>query len=453
MYGLSSDAKTTTPTSQQQQQIYDVIIVGAGVAGISAARTLRGVGINNFIMLEAMDRHGGRVHGDTTFPVVFDGGAQFLGDVQSGNNPIYYIARQFEANIISSNSISVSMLGGSTVELFATYGVMLAALLAKGEAVRDGLEKDASIMSALKGLEKLPYFNHVLTLLLATDSDDPNLGSIMDVTSFQSHSPGVFVYPKDDTYYVQSGVGPIIDRLASNLPIQLNSPVETIKYGGTADSPIQVLVGGKNKRTLMCKKIIITASIGVLKSGIVEFIPPLPPTHQKVISVLNMGNAMKAAFTFKKNIFVGKNGIKKGQMMSMMDLTQFPVVTLFPNYFGKNMISFIIDGEHSWALDKMNDTALVDFFLGITERWFPGAHSAWTGKWARTNWSGPYTRGATSWATVGNWPQRQQMTIPVNNKIWFAGEAYSISSHSQMLGAYVTGNAAGYGVAGKLGVV
>jgi hypothetical protein len=66
---------------------------------------------------------------------------------------------------------------------------------------------------------------------------------------------------------------------------------------------------------------------------------------------------------------------------------------------------------------------------------------------------GPYTQGAVSWASAGNYPARITLTQPVQNKLWFAGEALSMSTHSQTVGAFITGQAAAFGVLSELQVI
>src|SRR3954471_6055919 len=113
-------------------QTYDVIILGAGSAGVSAAPTVQSYG-RSVLVLEAQDRVGGRAYTDnTTFPVPFDLGAQFLGDVASGNNILYNIATAFRLETFSADLVPFGFLNGDPLRFVAIYVAALTALLAQG---------------------------------------------------------------------------------------------------------------------------------------------------------------------------------------------------------------------------------------------------------------------------------------------------------------------------------
>ncbi|HTJ64921.1 MAG TPA: FAD-dependent oxidoreductase [Alphaproteobacteria bacterium] len=434
-------------SAQAADTIYDVIVVGAGPAGVSAARTIQSYG-RSVLILEAMDRVGGRTLTDTTtFPVAIDEGAAFFGTVVSGNNVLYNIAKSFGLRTISANDVAVGFLNGNQPNFFATYGTVLAALLAQGELIADGVIPDMAVATALAGLQKFPYFEAVQKLLLVQDAADPRTGSVLDYFNFASHSPAPFVYPADDTFYFPYGIGRLIERLSAGLPYVLNAPVQSINYSG---NPVAIAVKGKG--TYKARKVIVTASTGVLASKMISFAPGLPTPYLNAIKALPMGGAYKAVFSFKTNIFAGKMGVVGNRMTSLVDLVEYPGLSAFVNFFGSPVVVFIADADFADQLETKSDAETATFFLNILEKYFPGAKAQWTKKMLATKWrTNIYTRGACSYATAGNVGARTQLAQPVQKKLWFAGEATNLSAHSQAHGAWLCGQAAAYGALAALG--
>jgi monoamine oxidase len=324
---------------------------------------------------------------------------------------------------------------------------VLTALLAQGELVRDGVIRDMSIERALRGYQYLPYFDVAVDLLLVQDGADPAVASLLDYYNFAAHSPAPFVYPPNDTHFLPYGMGNLMTRLSEGLPVTLNAPVETISYGST---PITVGVAGG--RTFKARKLIITASTGVLASNAIVFDPPLPQRHREAIVALPMGGAYKAALTFKTNIFAGHAGVHGRQMTSLIDLTNHPSLSVFVNDFSQPMAVFVADGTLGDQYESMSDAEASKFFLRILEKYFPGATAEWTGKIRTTGWrNNRYTKGATSYATVGQTQARTRLATPISRKIWFAGEALSVSAHSQIQGAWLSGESAAFGALSALG--
>lgn len=427
--------------------IYDVIVIGAGAAGISAARTAKAYG-RSVLVLEAQDYVGGRAKTDNTFPAPWDQGGQFFGDVVGGANSLYQIAKGLGLPTLTANAVPQGFLNGDAFAFAATYGTVLTALLAQGELVRDGVIPDLSVKSALSGLEQFPFFDAALALQLVQDGADPALASVLDTYNFASHSPAPFVYPINDTFFFPYGMGNFIQRLAKGLNIVTSAPVSSITYGGTGP----VVISASGGRTYQARKVIVTVSTGVLRAKSITFSPALPAAYTNALIQLPMGGAYKAAMTFKSNIFKGRQGVVGTQMKSLVDLVDHPGQGLFVNYLGKPMAVFIGDAKTGDGYEKMTDDEAATFFLNTLETYFPGAKAAWTGKIGTTKWrTNPYTRGATSYATARHTTARVRLATPVDKKIWFAGEALSIAAHSQLHGAWQSGQAAAYGALGSLG--
>ena len=127
--------------SSDQPETFDVIVVGAGVSGIAAARTALGHSAR-VLVLEAIDRVGGRVFADdTTFAEIgFDQGAQFFQQVLSGNE-LRQIADAVGIESVDATTVRQGLIEGShppdpatQVAFLATAAAVQAAILAFGAA-------------------------------------------------------------------------------------------------------------------------------------------------------------------------------------------------------------------------------------------------------------------------------------------------------------------------------
>src|SRR5437588_6467587 len=89
--GCAGSISSITPLPSNQ--IYDVIVVGAGAAGIAAARAVQSSN-RTVLVLEAMNRTGGRCWTDTSLGIPYEPGAQFMSQAQSLNTVLYPTAKQ-----------------------------------------------------------------------------------------------------------------------------------------------------------------------------------------------------------------------------------------------------------------------------------------------------------------------------------------------------------------------
>jgi monoamine oxidase len=428
-------------------QTYDAIVVGAGLAGIAAARTIRSYG-RSVLVLEATGRAGGRVATDNSFPAPFDLGAQFFSGVATGDNALYGIARQFGLPAIAANAVPFAPAGGDAAAFRATYAAVHSALLGGGERVRDGVVGDAPLHDAVKDLRALKYFDAALAHQAAQDAPAIEGGSLADYVALARHAPAALVYPADDTFFFASGVGNFVARLSKGIPIVFDAPVTSVAYRGGA-----VAVRVKDGRTYRARKVIVTASTGVLASKIIGFEPALPPRYRAWIDALPMKNAFKIALSFDKNVFGGRLGIEGTRMTGVVDLDRQPSFSLLANVSGKPMAVFACDGALADRYERFSPRHVAAHFLKNLERLFPGATNAWTGQAAASGWrANQYTRGAASYATVGNTGARAALATPIADRLWFAGEAVASIAPGQMHGAWLSGATAARGALSSLGV-
>jgi monoamine oxidase len=433
----------------------DVAVVGAGAAGIAAARTVLSAQ-RSVIVLEAMDRVGGRCFTDTSMPVPFDTGAQFFAQSQSLNTDMYAIANQFGVESFGAETVKRSfydpdlpLIDADPAVFYASYAAINACLLEQGLEIANG-GQDCSALQVLEkaGLADLPYRELVMQFLCTVVVGRPESEeSALDLFNFAQFSPAPFLYPPRDSNYVPGGLGTYLATLAGGLPIVLSAPVSCIARD--ADGVTIHRAGGEPIRA---RAVVVTASTAAVHG--IEFDPALPPEYTQAFHDLPMGLAYKAMLGFNGCPFDGRLGTKSGTMNNVIPLVDGATPAYSVNYFAEHYpdagTHLVVTTEAAIAeqYEAMGPQAAARDILARLEDPFPGITGAWNGRVVASSWGmNPYTRGGMSSAKAGKAEARALLQTPVGGRLWFAGEALSARSHSLLNGAWATGIAAGAGAA------
>jgi monoamine oxidase len=444
---LPSNAETID--SAAAGTLYDVIVIGAGAAGIGAARTVLSYG-KSVLLLEAQGRPGGRAITDNkTFSEIgVDMGAQFFGKVLAGN-VLFAIAQARGLAVRDFVTLPTHFyLGAKTapvadVTSFVTTTVdMLGAILAEG-ALISGPASDVPVSRITNAFRKDRYYQNAMGVNVSTNTGaEPNQSSALDLYNFLQGTPSPFTTP-GETFAMKSGMGNFIQSLANGLPVRLNTLVQRINRsasGVTIDT---------NAGTFRGKTVVVTASTGVLRAKGIEFRPALPSVTQEALDALPLGVVCKAFLGFKRDIFPSFK-----PMTTVTQLSQEPAITYFAKFWGTNIVEILADGDIAIKIEGMSRTAQIDYLLRRLEENVPGAGAAFDGRIAVSNWSiNPYTHGSYSHAKVGMSEARETLRKSIGNQLFFAGEATAQNtSITQLQGAYIAGVGAATGALKAIGV-
>jgi len=227
-----------------------------------------------------------------------------------------------------------------------------------------------------------------------------------------------------------SGFSQIIDGLAKDLDIRLSTPIKNIDYSGDEG----VIVTTDKDESFYAKQVIITASIGVLKSNIIDFNPPLPKHKTDALSRLDMAVNDKIILTFDEKFwnspeiaFVASN---PDESMNYWDFTYAKgVPTLFGNFTGDSPCHHMTDEElvqlcHdqlSLAFDNIKVPQPTDYRV--------------------TRWQAdPYSQGSFSFIPIGaSFKDMKTLAKSIDNKIFFAGEGTNHKYFGTTHGAFMSG--------------
>ncbi|MCR9126154.1 MAG: FAD-dependent oxidoreductase [Rhodobacteraceae bacterium] len=396
-----------------------VIIIGAGAAGVGAAMECQARGIAATIY-EAADRVGGRAHtASAGLPVAWDHGCHWLHCADQ--NPLVAMADRFGVAYDRSDreGAYVPWANGR----FSTPAETDAAIAAieKGFArieIEGGAGRDVAVSELLDPDDPAAaHLRYIVQLMAGDDPEDVSAAAYTD-------------YAETNTNWAMTGgYGTLVARMAEGIDIRLNSPVTALEQ--TAEG-VTVQVGDK---TLRADAAIVTVSTNVLISGAIRFGPGPAADLLPLIADVPCGAYEKVAVALKQmpEPFRGKG-------FSMMTDTD-----------GRALNFQIVNSEHPLLIAHMaGDVArscrangqdgAQAYVVGWLERAFgPGIHDSITGI-AVTGWSdNPWVRGSYSHARPGKTASRHRMIAADTGNLAFAGEAFSMHWQATAHGAYQSG--------------
>ncbi len=407
----------------------DVAIIGAGAAGLGAAMTLAGLGVDH-VLVEASHRIGGRAYTEEVAPgVPFDLGCHWMHSASL--NPMVAVADRFGFDYDKTGfdrDIHRDGAWATEPELMdcdALYERNYAAVHAAGGAGEDVSVADVTERESVW----TPYFDHISSLNSSVDVDQV---SVLD--GYKSNDT-------DENWPLKQGYGEMIARFGSGVPVTLNAAVERIDWSGKR---IRLTTA---KGELSAAKVIIAVSTGILGGGDMRFAPALPDWKETAIGALPLGNHNRICLVFDGNPF----GDDHPPGVTIGDATAEPMnLRLRP--FGYDYAVGVTGGRFADWLERAGIQASADF---ATEKLIKAYGSDIAKRVVRHNvtaWRGdPWVRGAYSATVPGSGWQRAVLAAPIDERLYFAGEATSLEFFATCHGAYLTGIATAEAVAAALG--
>jgi monoamine oxidase len=409
--------------------VHDLAIVGAGSAGIAAAHGARRLGLD-FVLLEAAHRIGGRGYTEELAPgIAFDLGCHWMHS--ASRNPYVAIADRFGFTYRKGTFPRGLWLGDRRVNpdeyaaLEEFHDRSHAAVVAAAEA-----GSDLSVADVVDRDNRWTALLDYWTTL--SNAVDPDQIAVADVAGYVD---------TDENWPIKEGYGALIARLGADLPVALNCAVRRIDWRGR-DMALETAKG-----TVHARRVLITVSTGVLGAGDIRFDPDLPDWKQAVIAGLPLGTHNRIGLLFDRDVFDADSG-DGGTYWLRDDIPT--AIHIRP--FDQNYVVVLTGGRHAVWLEKAGQNAAVDFAQEKLRKIFGSDATRHVTRHIVTAWHGdPWTRGSYSAALPGQGYRRAELARPIDDRLFFAGEAASVDSQATAHGAYLTGIAAVAAVARSLG--
>jgi len=414
----------------------DVLIIGAGLAGLGAAAALRDLR-RRAVVLEASGRVGGRAwttHPESFGGVWFDMGAMWFHD--AARNPLVPIADAAGDRLLRSDELRQerTFIGRrvATADEVVAYEKAWPRYEAMTEQVL-AVEGDVSLAEVTRRLADDPWARTI-------EAWEGPVICTVDADRFSARDwrrnalSGSNLVP-------DGGVGAFVQRrLTGGLDIRLNTPVTRVRWGGPGGAVTLDTARGA-MRAGAC---IVTVSTGVLASGALVFDPPLPARVTRAVHDLPMGLAMRVALRA-----TGPDRLDLPLHCFLDRIVSEPGMTLVPFQcwpYKRDYVQGWIGGSTAWELAGAGDAAAVDFALsylrsmfgGRVDRLFAGGASL------VTHWEADAgVRGAYSYAAPGAADARDTLAEPVaGGHLMFASEACHVPYAGTLAGAWLSGQAA-----------
>jgi len=403
----------------------DVIIIGAGISGLAAAKVLKKHNVQH-IILDASHRKGGRAYSEQlSSGNWFDLGCSYLHNGKI--NPFVDIAStlNFPLNIEAGNLFYPDQTRYFSNGKKLDFSISNPLDKSHSDLLRKISDKksDDAIVDFMNIDD--PYFPISCHLSSSLNAADVDLVSAKDYLSSYYDGPD---------YPVPGGFGNLVEAWSSDIKVMLNTKVSRIKWGG----PFVELKTSQG--TLLAKKIIITVSTGVLANNDIEMVPQLPAEKQNAISNLPMGTLNKIGISFKKQLFSEQ---ERGWYITWPGkeyVTDQEVGSFEVSSSGLQNVVVFSGGRFGEWLEERGPKVMQDYAISKIEsvlgsQCSKNIESVITTAWA----SEPFTKGAYSYATPNNSLAREELAKNIEKKLFFAGEATIPKHFGTAHGAYFSG--------------
>jgi monoamine oxidase len=432
----------------------DVIVIGAGAAGLQAARSLAARSLRT-VLLEARDRIGGRVYSvpSNRAIVAAELGAEFIHGPALETNALL---REIGSAAIDMGGESWSGDGGDLFldddDFVSAAGIF--------EGART-LAADESVDRFLQRFDENATMREKVALARAFvegfEAADPALASVRAIAD--EVGSGV----DSTSARPLGGYRAIFDHLrdaieAAGVTLQLSTIARRVSWR-RGEVSVETVTSQGESRTIRARAAIITLPVGVLRhSGdetAVAFDPPLPAGKRGAIEKIEMGHVVKIALWFR-TAFWEKLRNARYRYGAFFHCSGHPFAAYWTQLPVRGeLMSAWAGGPKAIALQGFSRFELIDRAIDEIGAMFgePALAREEFESGAMHDWFGdPFARGAYSYVAVGGGNARAVLGLPVDDTLFFAGEATSTDGQGGTVnGALETGARAAREVAASLG--
>ena len=406
---------------------YDVVVIGAGAAGMLAARELARAG-RSVALLEARERLGGRMHAvaDVRALAPVELGAEFV----HGRPAITYgLLHEFGATVVDNAGERFVLSGGAMLpapsDPFQSAGDLLAHALERDED--QSVEELISRFADEAAAREAGRWTRIL--VSGFDAADPARASARAIAqewAGDASAEGGQSRPLGGYGRLVAHLGRSLD--AERVDLRLAAVATQVAYGADGVR-VRARVRGADS-TFRARYALVTVPHGVLAAeagaeGAIVFDPPCRPATREAIAGIATGPVIKVVLCFREAFWERSTAEFGATVRSSCGDGAFPTLwTQFP--IRANTLVAWAGGPVAARLASASVDELKSLALGCAVRYFGNAgavetafESAYLHDWQND----PYARGAYSYVLTGGERAHAALAAAVDGRIWFAGEA------------------------------
>ncbi len=413
------------------------LVLGAGLAGLAAAKTLAQAGFDVQV-LEGRDRLGGRTWTSTHWPdAPLDMGASWIHGTRG--NPLTDLAKAAGAELAETDEENAWIYGADGAELDEVGEERLEEIQEWLEEVigeaQDG-DEDQSVRAAVEAALRDETYSaldrQMLEFLLNTILEHEYSSSVEQLSAYWFDDDEAF--GGGDALLLE-GYQRIVQSLAEGIPVALNEVVQRVDWSGSG------VVVNTTRGAYSADLAVVSVPLGVLKAGDIRFTPALPTRKRTAIEALGVGVLNKCYLRFEEVFWPSEADWLqyipevRGEWSDWVSLTH---AAGWPVLLGFNA------ADKGREMESWSDTQIVASAMQTLRRMFgagiPEPVDFQITRW----WNDLFSRGSYSFNALGSEPRmRDHLAEPLEGRLFFAGEATERSYFGTAHGAYLSGVRAG----------
>lgn len=412
-----------------------VLILGAGISGLSAAATLKAQGFIPLV-LEARDRVGGHTWTSAGWEgVPLDLGASWIHGAD--DNPLTDLAQKIGVQTVATDLESstaygwpANQLSGETDRAMQEWAHRVEQELASYQ--EQGVSGDRSVRDVIEetlgeitlSSEELSYVEAALN-----EMEHEYSGAARELSALYFDSDAIL---RGNDLVFPQGYGQVVDYLAQGIEIKLGQEVVDVDWDA------QGVTVRTSEMSYSADYVLCTLPLGVLKERPELFKKDLPESMVEAVQTVGYGVLNKCFLEFPKKFWADTDWLtylpEPGTENYWTQWVNFSGILQRPILLGFNA------ADAGVAIEQLTDQEIIDSAMGVLKRMY-GQNIPEPVRYQVSRWhSDPYSYGSYSFMAVGAAENaREALAQPVDGRLFFAGEATSTTSPATVRGAYESG--------------
>ena len=421
--------KTSFQKENRSSSNADVVVIGAGAAGLSASSEFLKQG-KSVICVEAMNRIGGRCFTDhRIFGIPYDIGAHWMHNY-SGNHLAKYGIKnsdKFDVYKIKENLLVYDGLNKTSSNNLKKNLKDIKAIKDEYLDIKNNLNRNKK--PPFK--DDIPFINQIPTIVKENDwfgTAHQAMGACLAGVDFNNFT----IYDEFLNYkeigegdgFVKEGYGSLVANLRKEVPVRLNTIVKEIKWDGKG------VVVETSQGTIKSKTCVVTVSTGVLNTGKIKFTPKLPLEKYEAFNGIKLGLYNHITIQLKDKFYKNFEILPDTYLFSKIKNTVLPPKGFFGSLrlHETNLSYFDVGGQFAENLEKEGERASIDFVTSSLRSTFGSKFDQFVIKAHATSWGkNKFSLGSYSSSKPGKAHLRGVLKSSVGDRIFFAGEATSLN--------------------------